>query len=123
MASRKRTAYDKTKAFLDGTVKFIVLFMTFPLDIVGAILKKIFGFMDDTKIIPRVALLIGVLLTLYAFQWAFVFVKGVTIAQLTGGELALVIGAILTPIAGLITILIRYGTGVNTDNNKEDKPE
>lgn len=119
--SRKRTRYDNLKGFLDGITKYTVLILTFPLEILGAILKKVFGFVDENKLIPRIALLVGVLLTLWAFQWAFTFLSGVTIAQLSGTEVAAVIGAILTPIAGLITILIRYGSGNGTD--KEDPKE
>ena len=118
--SRRKTRYEKVKGFFDSLGKYIVLIMTFPLDIVGAILKKLFGFMDETNIIPRIALIIGVALTLYVFQWAFMFVQSIPKGQLSGADIAAIVVAVLTPIAGIITILLRFGKS-GTVEKEEDK--
>lgn len=117
---KKESRFKRLEGSLGTFVDYIVLIMTFPLDVIGAILKKVFGFMDETDIIPRVAMLIGVGLTFYAFHWTFEFVRAISINQMSGVDIAAIIGAILTPIAGLITILLRYGSKDNDDDDDDD---
>jgi uncharacterized membrane protein YGL010W len=121
-AFRRKTNYEKTKDFFDNLSKYIVLILTFPLTIIKGILKPIFDFMDDSMMTQRASIIIGIMLTLYVFNWIFGFVTNLP-ADRTGLDIAGIVGAILVPIAGLITILLRYGSAGRVNDADEEKTE
>lgn len=98
------TEVSKTKKIINFINGFVEVFW----GVANPFFQNIFDLLDEGKVLKRFSVLAGIALTVYCVQWSFQF--AITPPnKYTGSDVAMIIGAILSPVALLTGALMKYG--------------
>lgn len=112
-SQKNNKVIEKIISFFQGVYRLVF-------GIVRPLLTQLFEIMDEGKLSARAAIWTSLGITIYALWWCFGFAAHPP-ANFGGTEIAAIIGAILTPLAGLTGAMMKYGEQVlNIKKAKQD---
>ena len=122
MSRGKPSKLTLFKRGLKTLSEYINAVFDFLWSIIRPFFSNIFQMADEGSLSERVAVWVGIILTIYCVQWCFGLILNPPDVY-SGVDVAAICGAILTPLAGMTAALMKYGEGIrrNSDKAKQDK--
>lgn len=99
---------DSRPEWVLKAVAFIQGIYATAFDVVRPVLTQLFEILDEGQVSKRAAVWAGIALTIYCIHWCFGFATTPP-PNFSGTDIAAIIAAILTPVAGLTGALMKYG--------------
>jgi len=118
--NQEKTKLEKFKSALNVASVFINAGFDFLWSVIRPFLKNLFEITDEGDLYERIAVGVAIALTIYCVSWCF----GLALAppdKYSGVDVAAIIGALLTPIAGMTAALMKFGDNIRFNDKRHQR--